>query len=65
MKKFLLFFFPSKNAWRMLFMMLPVILIGWWLFPVVPITYIQFLVVNLLVAIWFDIMEIRDKLDIK
>jgi len=62
MKKFLLFFFPPKNAWRMLFIMLPFVLLGWWILPVGTMTYFQWLVVNLLVAIWFDIMEIRDKL---
>lgn len=47
---------------RMVAIMLPAILIGWWLFPITTITYFNWIVVCLLVFIWDDVMEIKDKL---
>jgi hypothetical protein len=65
MKRFLMFFVPGRRFWRMLFIMLPAILLGWWLFPVGAMTYFQWIVICLLVSIWDDIQDIRDKLGIK
>jgi len=62
MKKFLLFFVPGKHFWIMLFIMLPMILIGGWLFPVITMTYFNWIVICLLVAIWDNILDIQDTL---
>jgi hypothetical protein len=54
---------PEKNWWRVLFLMLPAILLGWLLFPMVMVTYTDWIVVSMLVFIWTDIMDIRDRLE--
>lgn len=65
MKRFLMFFVPRKRFWRMLFIMVPAVLFGWWVFPVTTLTYFNWIVICLLVAIWDDVQDIRDKLGIK
>lgn len=64
MKKFLSFIYPRKNFWRMLFIMLPAIIIGWIFFPVGTVTYIDWILIYMGIQIWDDVMEIRDKLKI-
>jgi len=63
MKRFLKFLMPEKNWWRLVFLMLPAILLGWLLFPMVMVTYTDWIVVSMLVFIWTDIMDIRDRLE--
>jgi hypothetical protein len=63
--KFLSLFLPDKNGWRLVWMILPLVIIGWILFPVVPVTYTQWMVCGLIIMLWLDVMEIKDKLDSK
>jgi hypothetical protein len=58
-------FLPSRNGWKMLGIMIPFMIIGWALFPAAPITYYQWIIGSILIMIWFDIMEIKNRLNIK
>jgi len=60
--KLIRFFWPSKNVWYMLFISLPAVLLGWWLLPVTSLTYFKFIVIVLLVSIWHEVLEVKDKL---
>lgn len=65
MKKWLVLFFPSKSGWRMLRLVLPAVLFGWIFLPTGTTTYVSFITLYILIMIWSDVMEIRDKLGIK
>jgi hypothetical protein len=64
--KFLKFIFGDcgQNL-KMLIMMLPACLLGYWIFPTAPVSYLDFIVVVLLVSIWGDILDIKNKLNVK
>lgn len=49
----------------MLRLVLPAVLFGWIFLPTGTITYVSFITLYILIMIWSDVMEIRDKLRIK
>ena len=61
MKKFLEFILPSKKFWRVLFIMLPAVFIGWLFFPLGTVTYIDWILLYMGIQIWDDVMDIREK----
>ena len=64
MKKLLKFLIPAQEWRRLFLLMLPAMLLGWLLFPIPIITYVDFIIVAVLIGIWIDIMEIRNKLNV-
>lgn len=63
--KLLAWFWPTKNHWYILITMLPAVFIGLWLLPIGTITYMDFIVLVMVINIWYDVMKLQDKLDSK
>jgi hypothetical protein len=51
-----------KNALRALLLMLPFVVIGWFVGQHTPITYPEYIIFSMVYLVWMDIMDIRSKL---
>jgi hypothetical protein len=65
MKWFLKILRTEKNAWRILFIMFPAIILGWIFFPYETVTYINWVMLYMMIQLRDDVMDIKNKLDKK